>query len=75
MDRRRIINIVKNENHKPKKVAEVIQFVKDSGGIEYATEAMNRFHHEALELLSMFPDSIYKDSLAQLVQFTIDRSK
>lgn len=75
MDRRRIINIVKNENHKPKKVAEVIQFVKDSGGIEYATEAMNRFHHEALALLSMFPDSIYKDSLAQLVQFTIDRSK
>jgi octaprenyl-diphosphate synthase len=75
LERRRIVNIIKNENHRPKKVAEVIQFVKDSGGIEYATEAMNRYQSEAFELLRSFPDSVYKTSLEQLVQYTIERAK
>lgn len=74
-EKRRIINIVKNESEKPKKVAEVIDFVKNSGGIAYATEAMNRYVTEAQQLLNAFPDSIYQQSLHQLVQYTIDRSK
>jgi octaprenyl-diphosphate synthase len=74
MEKRRIINIVKNESDKPKKVREVIAYVKKSGGIEYALDAMNRFHQDALLLLQELPDSIYKKSLEQLVQFTIDRS-
>jgi len=74
LEKRRIIRIVKNESEKPKKVKEVIEFVKQSGGIEYATKAMNRFHEEALLLLKDFPESPYKTSLIQLVQFTIDRN-
>jgi octaprenyl-diphosphate synthase len=74
MERRRIISIVKNESEKPKKVREVIDFVKQSGGIEYAKAAMNRYHQDAIELLKDFPDSVYKRSLEQLVQFTIDRN-
>jgi octaprenyl-diphosphate synthase len=73
-ERRRIIGIVKNDSEKPKKVREVIEFVKKSGGIEYANNAMNKFHHDALQLLNDFPDSAYKQSLIQLVQFTIDRN-
>lgn len=75
MEKRRIINIVKNESENPKKVAEVIAFVKNSGGIAYATEAMNRYVVEAQTLLNQFPDSPYRQSLHQLVQYTIDRSK
>lgn len=74
MEKRRIISIVKNESEKPRKVKEVIEFVKKSGGIEYATEVMNKFHQDALSLLTVFPDSVYKRSLVQLVQFTIDRN-
>jgi len=73
-EKRRIIGIVKNESDKPKKVKEVIAYVKKSGGIEYALTAMNKFHHDALQLLHELPDSPYKKSLEQLVQFTIDRS-
>ncbi len=73
--KRKIINIIKNQSHKPKKVSEVIEFVKVSGGIAYATEAMNRFYTEALEILDSFADSVYKTSLQQLVQFTIERNK
>ncbi|HLT74343.1 MAG TPA: polyprenyl synthetase family protein, partial [Ohtaekwangia sp.] len=72
-EKRRIRSIVKNESENPKKVKEVIAFVRESGGIAYAQQAMQRFHSEALEMLKGFPDSRYKDSLIQLVQFTIDR--
>ncbi|WP_186736576.1 polyprenyl synthetase family protein [Spirosoma utsteinense] len=75
LEKRRIINIVKNESENPKKVAEVIAFVKNSGGIDYATEVMNRYVAEAQTLLNQFPDSPYRQSLHQLVQYTIDRSK
>ncbi len=75
LERRKIVNIIKNESHKPKKVAEVIEFVKKSGGIDYATEVMIRYQTEAFELLNTFPDSIYKKSLSQLVQYTIERAK
>jgi len=74
LEKRKILGIVKNESSKPKKVKEVIDFVKASGGIEYANKAMNRFREEALQILNGFPESHYKESLIQLVQFTIERN-
>lgn len=74
LEKRRIIRIVKNEGGKPKKVREVIEFVKASGGIEYAQATMNKFHQEAMALLETLPDSTYRTSLRQLVQFTIERN-
>jgi octaprenyl-diphosphate synthase len=74
LEKRKIISIVKNDSDKPKKVKEVIEYVKKSGGIEYAIQVMNRYHAEAVEILNTFPDSNYKTSLFQLVQFTIDRT-
>ena len=74
LEKRRIISIVKNESENPKKVKEVIAYVKQSGGIEYAVGKMNAFHTEALEILEAFPPSDYRRSLKDLVQFTIDRT-
>jgi octaprenyl-diphosphate synthase len=75
LEKRNIINIVRNESHKPKKVAEVIRFVKQSGGLVYAQEVMEKYVREAKALLADFPESSYRNSLEQLVQFTIERSK
>ena len=73
LEKRRVISIVKNNSENPKKVTEVIEFVKKSGGIDYAKQAMNRYYAEAIDLLAAFPDSNYKNSLRDLVQFTIER--
>jgi octaprenyl-diphosphate synthase len=73
-EKRKIINIVKNESGKPRKVKEVIEFVKRSGGLEYAIAAMNKYHQEAMILLKEFPENSYKQSLIELVQFTIERN-
>jgi len=73
--KRGIINAIKNESDNPRRVAEVIAFVKQSGGIEYATEAMGRYVSEAQSFLHQLPASTYRTSLEQLVQYTIERSK
>ena len=36
---------------------------------------MQKFYDEAMEILNSFEDSVYKQSLGQLVQFTIERNK
>lgn len=74
LEKRRILGIVRSNNNNPKKVKEVIAFVKNSGGIQYANEVMNRFHEEALALIRDLPESEYKKSLIHLVQFTIERN-
>ena len=73
--KRSIINVIRNHSHKPKKVKEVIEFVKQSGGIEYSIEVMNKYHKEALTVLDSFPASDYKESLKKLIDFTINRNK
>lgn len=72
-DKRKIINIVKNNNNDPKKVAEAINFVIKSGGIQYAETKMNEYKNKALEILSTFPDCVSKTSLLELVKYTTER--
>jgi octaprenyl-diphosphate synthase len=74
-EKRKIINIVKNKSHVSAKVNEVIDFVRNSGGIDYAKKVMHDFKEEALSVLSEFPDSEYKTSLSSMVSFTISREK
>lgn len=74
-EKRHIINIVKNHNTDMKKVAEVIEFVKQKGGIAYAEEKMMEYQTRALKMLEDFQESSYKTSLAELVQFATRRKK
>ncbi len=75
IEKKKIIYKIRYQNHKSKKVHEVIEFVKKSGGIEYAQEIMEKFYNEALEILQSFNESDFKNSLNDLVQFTILRNK
>lgn len=74
-DRRRIINIVKNESERSDKVAEVIRFVRESGGIEYAREAMYRYRQEAFDILETCPESPARQSLKELLVYVTERKK
>lgn len=74
--RRHILNIVKNESDKREKVDEVIHLVRNSGGIEYATEAMLRYRQEAFDLLNeIAPDTPARSALRDLVEYVTDRKK
>ncbi|HMJ68728.1 MAG TPA: polyprenyl synthetase family protein [Cyclobacteriaceae bacterium] len=73
LEKRRITNIVRNEGEKPGKVKEVIDYVKAKGGIEYAQQAMQRYFQQSMQMIQELPESPYRTSLGQLVQFTIER--
>ena len=75
LERRKVINIVKNNNNDPKKVREVIEFVKQKGGIDYTINKMNVFYKECIEMLKEFPDSESKLALSNLITFSIERKK
>ena len=68
-----IINSVKKHNKNKKRVKEVIDFVKDNGGIDYTIKKMNTYHQEALTILDSYPDSQYKKSLTEMVNYVIER--
>jgi len=70
-----LIDSVKRYNTDKKRVKEVIQFVKDQGGLEYAERQMIHYKDAALELLSKYPDNEYKEALANLVTYVVDRKK
>jgi len=71
----KIINVVKNHHKDDKKVAEVIEIVKQIGGLEYAKSKMKKYHKEALNILSNFPDNESRKSLGELVDYVINRKK
>lgn len=75
LERRRIINIVKNQSHKSEKVAEVIRFVRESGGIEYTRQAMYRFRQEAFDILDTLPDSPSREAMRELLVYVTERKK
>lgn len=74
-DKRRIINTVKNNNNDKKKVAEVLDYVSNSGGIEYAVEYMHQYHKEAKTLISELATQNSKKEILGLVDFVINRKK
>ncbi len=74
-EKKTIIKKIKKSDKKKQYVDDVIQFVKAHGGMEYATKVMGEFHQKALDNLADFPETEYKKSLIDLVQFTIDRTR
>ena len=74
-ERKKIINLVKNNNKEKAKIQEVISFVERSGGIEYTRKKMHQYHEEALATLSEFPQSEAREKITQLVDYVISREK
>lgn len=75
LEKRKIINIIKNHNTDSDKVKVVIDFVIAKGGIAYAEKIMLDYKNKALTLLKDFPESESRNSLEQLVVYSIERKK
>ena len=73
LEKKRIINIIKNHNNNPKKVAHVIDQINNSEGIKYTKDKMMEYQDKALNILKEFPESQSRNSLEQLVIFTTQR--
>jgi octaprenyl-diphosphate synthase len=74
-EKRRIIDLIKNQSHNAAAVTEVISFVKNKGGLTYAEGVMKDYQTQARKLLLQLPESVYRDSMEALVDYTIERNK
>jgi octaprenyl-diphosphate synthase len=73
--RRHILNIVKSRKKTRTEIDEVINYVTDYGGLDYAELKMNQFRDKALAILDSYPNSEVKESLREFVQYTTSRKK
>jgi octaprenyl-diphosphate synthase len=70
---RHILNLIKKKSDKKNTRTEVLKFVKDNGGIEYAVEKMNQYKDEALMILDKMPANESQVALGELINFMIVR--
>ena len=73
--RKAIIRIIKKYHNRPKKIAEVVDFVRNSGGLDYARGKMENHLKNASEILSNFPPSKERDALNEVIAYTGARKK
>ena len=52
---------------------EILDFVRDNGGLEYAVKRLNTYVDEAVSALDVFPDSNARKCLVDLAYFTAKR--
>ena len=70
-----VVNSIKNYNTDKVRVNELIHFVKEKGGLDYAVSKMKEYQKMALAILQQYPDSTYKESLELMVNYVIERKK
>ena len=74
-ERKHILGIVKKSKKKRKEVKEVIAFVKENGGIEYAHEQMVLHQKKAVEILGKLQTASSTEYLLALINYVIERKK
>ncbi|WP_294286484.1 polyprenyl synthetase family protein [uncultured Chryseobacterium sp.] len=72
-DRKYYFNTIKRYNNDQKRVKELINFVKSSGGLDYAMTVMKDFQKKAKDILNEFPDSEARRSLHIMLDYVIER--
>jgi octaprenyl-diphosphate synthase len=75
LEKRKIINIIKNHNEESEEVKKVIDFVIAKGGISYANKIMHQYKDKALAVLRQLPENDARQSLERLLIYAIERKK
>ena len=73
VEKKKIINLIKNHSEKAETIDEVFNFVKEKKGFEYARVKMNEFRYKGREMLKDVSDSDYKQAFENLIEFVTER--
>ncbi|MCS6916463.1 MAG: polyprenyl synthetase family protein [Chitinophagales bacterium] len=74
VQRRRITTIINEQPDHAAALDELHQLLQELGAIRYTENKMEEFRQKALAHLHFFPESVYRTTLADLVEFTIHRN-
>lgn len=64
---------VKSGEASAAEIAELVDYTKSHGGIEYAERRMRELHNEALQLLDMWQNAEVREALRGYIDFVVDR--
>ena len=68
-----ILDIIKKHNKNKTKVMELIRFVKENGGVEYAKKVMLNYKSKAHNMILDFPKNDFRTSLEFMLDYVIER--
>jgi len=74
-ERKHILRTISKNNKNSEKIKTVVEFVTAKGGLDYAANQMLDYKNKALDILIAYPDSTVKQSMIDLVNYTIERNK
>jgi octaprenyl-diphosphate synthase len=71
--RRRVDALFANPDPDDAIIAEVVEIVREEGGLDYARRRGEDFAQEAEEALSSLPESVYRLALTESISYVMDR--
>lgn len=71
---KQIKRIIKNGADKDD-IKKIVEFVKNSGGIDYADNSAREYARKAVACLDIFEESEFKEGMISLVNFVVERTK
>lgn len=71
----RIRYLMRKRNKKNKDIEEIVAFVHENGGIDYAESIMNDYAEQATTILSTLPESQDRKAFEDLIEFIVKRKK
>lgn len=71
--RKYYFDTIKRHKNNSKRVKELIEYVKLTGGLDYAVGVMNDYLQKAKDILNEFPDSEAKTALHNLLDYVVER--
>jgi len=71
---RQVKKILNLKRKSQKEINILTELVDASGGFEYANQKIDEFSNQAIDILGEYPDSLYKQSLTDLVIFNSHRN-
>ena len=74
-EKTKILNLLYKPAKKKEDIGYIINFVEQNNGIKCAEKILNLYKDKALKILSNFPDSDYKESISNLLDYIIERTK
>ena len=70
-----ILSLLKKKNKPDKIISEITNFAKENKGLEYTEKMMIQYKDDALKLLNEFPENEARESLIELINYSITRVK
>ena len=74
-EQERVRGMVRDIVGKPELRDEIVKFVKDNGGLEYAVARLDEYVKSAVKALDILPDSFERENLIGLAYYTAKRDR